>query len=126
MNLTPGGYAVIGLTALIGCLVAVLTFALLRIAAAARDTRRALRGDGMETAILSAALQDAVTKLKAQERATAARADASERLSGEIIASLTAGRLVAGLDGELRILNPAVRRMLDLPARDAPAEGRRV
>jgi len=126
MNLTPSGYALIGLTALVGCLVGVLTFALLRIGAAARDTRKALRGDGMETAILSAALQDAVTKLKAQERATAARADASERLSGEIIASLTAGLLVAGLNGELRILNPAGRRMLDLPEMDALAECRRV
>ena len=52
------------------------------------------------------------TKLKAQERATAARAEASERLSGEIISSLTAGLLVVGLNGEVRILNPAGRRML--------------
>jgi PAS domain S-box-containing protein len=126
MNLTPSGYALIGLTALVGCLAALLTFALLRIGAAARDTRKALRGDGMETAILSAALQEAVTKLKAQERATAARAEASERLSSEIIASLTAGLLVAGLNGELRILNPAGRRMLGLPEADALDECRRV
>ncbi|MBZ5559722.1 MAG: PAS domain-containing protein [Acidobacteriia bacterium] len=127
MNLTPSGYVLIGLTALIGCLVAVLTFALLRIGAAARDTRRALRGEGgMETALLSAALQDAVAKLKAQERAMAARADASERLSGEIIASLTAGVIVAGLNGELRVLNPAGRRMFDLPDQDALDECRRV
>jgi signal transduction histidine kinase len=126
MTLTPSAYALIGLTALVACLVAVLTFALLRIAAAARDTRRASRGDGMETALLSAALQEAVTKLKAQERAMAARADASERLSGEIIASLTAGLLVAGLNGELRILNPAGRRMLDLPEAAALDECRRV
>ena len=56
-----------------------------------------------------------MAKLKAQERATAARADASERLSDEIIASLTAGLLVVGLDGEIRILNPAGRRMLGSP-----------
>jgi len=127
VNLTPNGYALIGLTALVGGLVAVLTFALLRIGAAARDTRRNLRGEsGMEAALLSAALQDAVTKLKAQERAMAARADASERLSGEIISSLTAGLLVAGLNGELRILNPAGRRMLDLPDLEALDECRRV
>src|SRR5262245_37074129 len=89
---------------------------MLRFAAAARDTRRQLgQTSGGDTAILAAALQEAVTKLKAQERATAARAEASERLSGEIITSLTAGLLVVGLDGEIRILNPAGRRMLDAP-----------
>jgi signal transduction histidine kinase len=65
--------------------------------------------------MLSAALQEAVAKLKAQERATAARAEASERLSEEIISSLTAGLLVVGLDGDVRILNPAGRRVLDVP-----------
>src|ERR671934_195649 len=80
MNLTPGAYAFLGLTAL-----------------------------------LSAALQEAVEKLKAQERATAARAEASERLSGEIISSITAGLLVVGLKGDIHILNPAGRRMLGLP-----------
>lgn len=118
MTISPAGYALIGLTALVAFFVAVLTFALLRFGAAARDTRRHLHGSGAETAFLSAALQEAVAKLKAQERATAARADASERLSGQIISSLTAGLLVVGLNGEVRILNPAGRRMLELP--DAP------
>jgi nitrogen fixation/metabolism regulation signal transduction histidine kinase len=114
--MTPNAYALIGLTAIVACLVAVLTFAMMRFAAAAREARRGSRaGGGAEMAIMSAALHEAVAKLKAQERATAARADASERLSGEIISSLTAGLLVAGLNGELRILNPAGRRMLDLP-----------
>jgi two-component system sensor histidine kinase PilS (NtrC family) len=107
-------YVLLGLMAIVGALGAAMAFAILRFAAAARDTRRHLRG-GAETALLSAALEEAVTKLKAQERATAARADASERLSGEIIASLTAGLLVVGLDGEVRILNPAGRRMLHVP-----------
>jgi signal transduction histidine kinase len=115
MSLTPSAYALLGLTGLVAFLVAVLVFAVLRFSAAARDTRRTTRGDGAETALLSAALQEAVTKLKAQERATAARAEASERLSGEIISSLTAGLLVVDLNGEIRILNPAGRRMLDLP-----------
>lgn len=111
MPLGSSAYALLGLTAIVGGLAAALTFAVLRFAAAARDTRRHLRS-GAETALLSAALEAAVTKLKAQERATAARADASERLSGEIVSSLTAGLLVVGLDGEIRILNPAGRRML--------------
>ena len=116
MNISPAGYSLIGLTALVASLVALLTFALLRLGAAARDTTRQRRhGAGAETALLTSALQEALAKLKAQERATAARAEASERLSGQIISSLTAGLLVVGLDGEVRILNPAGRRMLGLP-----------
>jgi signal transduction histidine kinase len=112
MNLSPGAYALLGLTAIVGAIAAALVFALLRLGAAARDARtRRTAGD---TALLAAALQDAVAKLKAQERATAARAEASERLSGEIIASLTAGLVVVGLNGEVRILNPAARRMLSV------------
>jgi len=113
--LTPSAYALLGLTAMVAALVTVLMFALLKFAAAARETRQSLRGAGAETAFLSAALQEAVTKLKAQERANAARADASERLNGEIISSLTAGLVMVDLDGDVRILNPAGRRMLDLP-----------
>jgi nitrogen fixation/metabolism regulation signal transduction histidine kinase len=125
VTLTPSAYALLGLTALVAGLVAVVTFAVLRFAAAARDTRRNVRGAGAETELLSAALQEAVTKLKAQERATAARAEASERLSGEIITSLTAGLLVVGLNGEIRILNPAGRRILDLPESIAPGSDER-
>src|SRR5690349_1728746 len=116
MHLTPQAYALIGLPAIVAALVTVVVFSMLRFSAAARETRRHIRtGGGAETALLSAALQEAVTKLKAQERATAARAEASERLSGEIISSLTAGLLVVGLNREIRILNPAGRRMLDAP-----------
>ena len=110
--MTPGAYALLGLTAIVGSLVAVVTFAFLRFAAAVRSTRDRDRSNGTEAALMSVALQEAVTKLKAQERATAARAEASERLSEEIIASLTAGLLVADLAGEVRILNPAGHRMI--------------
>jgi signal transduction histidine kinase len=113
MELTPGAYALIGLTAIVGAVAGILAFALLRIGAAARDARRL--NSGGDAALLSAALQEAVTKLKAQERATAARAEASERLSGEIIRGLTAGLMVVSLDGNVRILNPAARRMLRVP-----------
>ena len=47
-----------------------------------------------------------------------ARAEASERLSGEIIASMTSGLLVVSQDGVVRTLNPAGRRLLGLPRRD--------
>jgi len=114
--MSPTAYSFLGLTAIVAGLVGILVFAVLRFAAAARDTRRQLNSSAEgDTAILTAALHDAVAKLKAQERATAARADASERLSGEIIASLTAGLLVVGLNGEVRILNRAGRRMLGVP-----------
>ena len=125
MHLTPSGYAFLGLTAMVAGLVAVMVFAILRFASAARDARRTLTGTSRaEVAFLTAALQEAVAKLKAQERATAARAEASERLSGEIVASLTAGLLVAGVDGEVKTLNPAGRRMLDL-SDEAPAQASR-
>ena len=114
MTLTPDAYALLGLTAIIGALAAALTFALLRFFAAARDTRRNIRGNAGEVALLSAGLQEAVTKLKAQERATAARAVASERLSEEIIASMSSGLLVVDLHGQVQIINPAGRRMLSV------------
>ncbi len=113
--MTPETYALLGLTAIIGALAAALMFAVLRFGAAAKDTRQQRRGPAGDTTLLSAALQEAVVKLKAQERATAARAEASERMSGEIISSLTAGLLVVGLDNRVRIINPAGRRMLRVP-----------
>ena len=125
MHLTTSVYVFLGLTALVAALVSVLVFAILRFAAAARDSDSRSPGFGSEATLLSAALQEAVTKLKAQERATAARAEASERLSGEIISSLTAGLLVVDLNGEIRILNPAGRRMLDLPDDASPAACRK-
>ena len=104
--MTPEVYALLGLTAIIGMLAAALTFAVLRFVAAARDSGRQLRGGASETALLSSALEEAVAKLKQQERETAARAEASERLSGEIIASLTAGAL-AGSSALIGQLGPA-------------------
>src|SRR3990167_6829328 len=110
MNISPSAYALIGLTAIVACLVAILTCAVLRMISAVRDSRRS-RSTGLETALLSAALQEAVAKLKTQERAMAARAEASERLSGEIISSLAAGAVVVGLNGDVTTLNPAGRRI---------------
>jgi PAS domain S-box-containing protein len=114
MTLSPSAYALLGLTAIVACLAAILTFAVLRFITAAGRTRRSTKSN-VDTVLLSAALQEAVAKLKTQERAMAARAEASERLSGEIISSLTAGAIVVGLNGEVTTLNPAGRRILDLP-----------
>lgn len=113
--MSPSAYAVVGLTAIVAALIGVLVFAMLRFASAARDSRGALSENRSETAFVTAALQEAVTKLKAQEREMSARAEASERLSGEIVESLTAGLLVVGSEQTIRILNPAGRRMLNMP-----------
>jgi PAS domain S-box-containing protein len=107
-------YALVGLTALVAALIGVLVFAVLRFAAAARDSRHHLGEAGMQTALLSAALEDAIDHLKTQGRAMAARAEASERLSGQIVASLTAGLVVTDLDGRVRIVNPSSRKLLGL------------
>jgi signal transduction histidine kinase len=112
--MTPVGYLLLGLTALVAVVVGAATFAVLRFAAAARDTRRHLRDSGAHAAVLSHALQDAVSKLKAQAAATSVRAEASERLSGRIVESLTAGLLVVDAAGTTEIVNPAGRRMLGL------------
>ncbi len=114
--MTPAGQLFLGLNVIVTILVAVLTFAALKFLTAARSTRNRLKdsGSGMETALLSAALQDAVTKLKAQERAMTLRAEASERLSDEIIANLTAGLLMVNGTGAVQIVNPVGRRLLNL------------
>jgi nitrogen fixation/metabolism regulation signal transduction histidine kinase len=111
---TQAGYALLGLTALTAMLVGVLTFALLRIVAGARDARRHLGHNSADSLMMSAALQEAVSKLKAQEQAMSARADASDHLRGQIADSLTAGLLVVDTGGCVQVLNPAGRRLLEL------------
>jgi nitrogen fixation/metabolism regulation signal transduction histidine kinase len=110
MNATA--YAFLGLTALVAMLVGVLVFAVLRFAAAARDSKRALGDTRAESLFLASALEEAFAKLKAQERATAARAEASERLNSQIVASLTSGLIVVDAARQVKIINPAARRIL--------------
>ena len=64
--------------------------------------------------MLSMALQEAVTKLKAQERATAARAEASERLASQIVEGLTSGLVVVDRAGNVQTINPAAGRILGI------------
>src|SRR4051812_37146436 len=118
--------ALLGLTVLVAALVAVMTFAVIRFAAAAKNAKRHLRETGTETALLASALHDAVTKLKAQEREMNARAVASEQLSAQIVESLTAGLLVVDRSGTIEIFNPAGRRMLDITADPVGADQRDV
>lgn len=113
--MSPNAVVFIGLTVFVGALSGVTMFAVMRVFSAARQQSRSGRASATESAILSAALEDAITKLRAQERATAARAEESERLSSEIISSLASGLLVVGHGSTVRIVNPAARRLLELP-----------
>ena len=103
-----------------------LLFAVVRLGVASRQANRRLRESGTETAFLTAALEQAVSNLRDQERATHARAVASERLSEQIIASLSSGLLVVGVDGDVRILNPAGRRLLGVEASTPGGQVRRL
>ena len=110
--MNPQAYALLGLTALVALIVGAVTFAVLRFAAAARDNRHLFRDNAAQSPLLGVAIQEAIQKLRAQERATAERAEASERLNTQIVDSLTAGLLVVNRAGAVQILNPAGQRML--------------
>jgi PAS domain S-box-containing protein len=111
--MTETGVLFIGLTAVIAGLVGVLAFAVTKFVAAARAVGKE-RGPGAETAFMAAAMEQAVGRLRDQERAMKERAEASERLSEEIIASISSGLMVVTGDRAVRTLNPAGRRILGL------------
>jgi PAS domain S-box-containing protein len=106
------------LTATLGVVIAGLAFTVLRLFAAARQMSRGGAEAGAETALVTAAMEEALARLRIREQAMTARAEASERLSGEIIASLTSGLLVVGDDRHVKALNPAGRRLLGMPEAD--------
>lgn len=113
--MTHAGYVFLGLTAIVGSLSGILAFAIIRVFAAARSAARGGRPLRGEASFMATAMEDALQALKAQELAMKARAEASERLSSEIIASMTSGLLVVSEGGLVRTLNPAGRRLLGLP-----------
>ena len=110
-----GSLVLLSLTAIVAALAAGLAFVVLRLFAAAKSFGRTQHDTGAETAFVTAAMEEAVARLKLREQAIVARAEASERLSDEIIASLTSGLLVVDDDRTVTSLNPAGRRMLGLP-----------
>jgi len=112
--MTKAGSLLLLLTAIVAGLAGILAFAVSKFFAAARTATRAGRAGGGETAFMAAAMEDALQKMRQQERAMQLRAEASERLSGEIIASLTSGLLVVNQDGIVRTLNPAGQQLLGL------------
>lgn len=117
-DLSLAGPALLGLALMIVFLLIMVVVMVVRAASGRKRARKAEHG---ESAMLSMALQDAVTKLKTQERQMAARAEASERLASQIVEGLTAGMVVVDRTGLVQTLNPAARRILGLDG--APATG---
>jgi signal transduction histidine kinase len=113
--MTHSGLLFLGLTAVIAALAAVLAYSLVKFGVAARDIGKQRGSDSSQAALMTSALEDALKSLRVQERAMKARAEASERLSEQIVASLTSGLLVVDHTGTVRMLNPAGRRLLGLP-----------
>ena len=113
--MNQSGYLFLGLTAIVGALAAILTYAIVKFIGAARDLTKKSRFAGGESALMADAVEDALRNLRDQERAMKARAEASERMSEEIVASLTSGLLVVDQAGVVRTLNPAGLRLLGLP-----------
>ena len=70
---------------------------------------------------MAAAMGEAVARMRDHEKALAARAEASELLSDQIIDSLPSGLLVTDANGAPQRLNPAGARLLGLQAGDATA-----
>jgi signal transduction histidine kinase len=92
----------------------VFVVVIVRAARVVSGRNNARRESGGESAMLSIALQDALTKLKSQERAMAARAEASERLADQIVEGLTSGLVVVDRTGTVQAINPAARRILEI------------
>ncbi len=103
--------AMLGILLVIAILFIVVMVRAIKVASG-RGTAR--RESGGESAMLSMALQDALTKLKQQERAMAARAEASERLADQIVEGLTSGLVVVNRAGLVQVINPAARRILGI------------
>ncbi len=103
--------ALLAIMLAIAVMFVVVTVKAIKVASGRGNTRRE---NGGESEMLSMALQDALVKLKQQERAMAARAEASERLADQIVGGLTSGLVVVDRGGMIQAINPAARRILGL------------
>ena len=106
--------AMLGVLLVIAILFVVVIVRTIRVVSGRGDARRE---SGGESVMLSMALQDALTKLKTQERAMAARAEASERLADQIVEGLTSGLVVVDRTGTVQAINPAAQRILEIDAK---------
>lgn len=100
------------LIAIVITLATVMFVLIVRMVMASRRLAKMEQGDA--TAFMAVAMQDAVTRMREQERALEARAEASERLSDQIIDGLPSGLLVTDRAGAPTRINPAAARLLGL------------
>ena len=100
------------LVAVVFVLFGLTIFVLMRLISTSR--RLAAAEEGGANAFMAVAMQEAVSRMRAHERELAARVEASERLSDQIIDSLPSGLLVTDAAAVPRRLNPAGARMLGL------------
>lgn len=114
MPLDFATYALLGVALLTMVLMLIVLMRVVKVAAGRGAAAKRSADNHGESVMLSMALQDALTKLKQQERATAARAEASERLASQIVEGLTSGLVVVDRAGLVQSVNPAARRILDL------------
>src|SRR5688572_17982068 len=113
--MNQSAYLFLGLTAIVAALSGVLAYAVVQFIVAARGLAKGTPPRQGEAAFVTSAMEEALQSLRLQERAMKARAEASERLSDEIVASLTSGLLVVDFGEVVRTLNPAGQKLLGLP-----------
>lgn len=101
------------LALLVAVLGGLLLFMIVR--ALGRRRQRSAAEVPTESTFVAAALQDAVARLKLQEREQHARAEASERLNADIVRNLSSGLIVVRADGAISSVNPAAQRLIGVP-----------
>jgi signal transduction histidine kinase len=111
----------IGVSAFLFALLGIIVLAVFRFRSASRRMNQSVDLDSSESAFVAAAMAEAVTRMRTKEQAQQARADESERLSEDIVSGLTSGLMVVTADGGARIVNPAARRLLNLPTAVGPS-----
>jgi signal transduction histidine kinase len=110
----------IGVSAFLFALLGIVVLAVFRFRSAAKRMNQSADVDSAESAFVAAAMAEAVSRIRTKEQAQQVRADESERLSEDIVSGLTSGLMVVSADGGARIVNPAARRLLNLPTAFAP------
>src|ERR1700737_993790 len=123
--MTRSGYVFLGLTAIVAALVSGLAFTVLKLFAAARESAAGKDLEGGETAFMAAAMEEAVGRLKTQERGVRTLNPAGRRLlglpdaewSGRFTEVLAAVQPLADLIQEcFETSQPIVRRTIALAA----------
>ena len=118
--MSPELQTLLGVSAFLFALLGIIVLAFFRFRSAAKRMGQSADLESSESAFVAAAMAEAVTRMRTKEQAQQARADESERLSEDIVSGLTSGLMVVTADGGARIVNPAARRLLNLPTAVLP------